>query len=157
MYVFILQSTGLFKRGKRYCNFINFSVPEVKILILLSYFIVFGIMTLVNFSVSINEANPFLDDLFRYFTCQLGGLNPVCEDIRRQFERHLKPELNATTYLLIGLITWVYLLFAIQAQQAKKVIQRIISCCRDSAKLLTRETSSTSDKSDKSSASPVDP
>ena len=158
MYVCILQSSGLFKRGKTYCNFINFSVPEVKILILLSYFIIFGIMTLVNFSVSINEANPFLDDLFRYFACQLGGLNPDCEDIRRQFEGHLKPELNGTTYLLTGLITWVYLLFAIQAQHVKKLVQRIISCYHDGAKLLTRETSSTSDnKSVKSSGIPVDP
>ena len=151
MYVCILQSSGLFKRGKTYCNFINFSVPEVKILILLSYFIIFGIMTLVNFSVSINEANPFLDDLFRYFACQLGGLNPDCEDIRRQFERHLKPELNGTTYLLTGLITWVYLLFAIQAQHVKKLVQRIISCYHGSAKFLTRDTSSTSDKSEHTS------
>ena len=151
MYVCILQSSGLFERGKTYCNCINFTVPEVKILILLSYFIIFGIMTLVNFSVSINEANPISEDLFRYFACQLGGLNPDCEDIRRQLERHLKPELNGITYLLTGLITWVYLLFAIQAQHVKKLVQRIISCYYSSAKLLTRDTSSTSDKSEHTS------
>ena len=118
---------------------------------------ILGIMTLVNFSVTINEANPFLDDLFRYFACQLGGLNPVCEDIRQQFERHLKPELNATTFLLTGLITWVYLLFGIKTQHVKKLIQRITSCYHGSAKSLTRETSSTSNNPDKSSAIPVDP
>ena len=156
--MWILQSFGLFKRGKTYCNCINFSVPEVKILILLSYFIISGIISLVNFSVSINEANPFLSDLFRYFACQLGGFNPVCEDIfRRQFERHLKPELDATTYFLTGLITWVYLLFYIKTQHVKKLIQGIISCYRGSAKLLIHETNSTSNKSDKSSASQVGP
>ena len=82
-------------------------------------------MSLVNFSVSINEANPFLDDLFRYFACQLGGFDLMCEDIRRQFEKHLKPGLNGVTYLLIGLITWVYLLFAIQSHDVKRLAQRI--------------------------------
>ena len=157
MYVCILQNSGLFERGKTYCNFINFSVPEVKILILLSYFIIFGIMTLVNFSVSINEANPFLDDLFRYFACQLGGLNPDCEVIRQQFERHSKPELSTTTYVLIGLITWVYVLFAIQAQHVKKLVQRIASCYHGCAKLLSHKSISTSTKSDKFPAIPVDP
>ena len=156
MYVCILQSSGLFKRGKTYCSFINFSVPEVKILILLSYFIISGTMTLVNFNFTINEANHFLDDLFRYFACQLGGLNPDCEVIRQEFERHLKPELTITTYILIGLITWVYVLFAIQAHHVKKFVQRILSCYHGSAKLLTRKTSSTSTRSDKFPAIPVD-
>ena len=145
----------MFKRGKRHC--INFGVLEVKIIILLSYFIIFGIIALVNFSVSINEANPFLDDLFRYFACQLGGFDPKCEDIRRQFERHLKPELNGATYFLIGLITWVYLLFAIQTHNVKRLVQRIRQCYRASTKVSSRETSSTTDKSIKSSAIPVDP
>ena len=157
MYVCILQSFGLFKRGKTNCSFINFSVPEVKILILLSYFIISGIISLANFSVSINEVNPFLDDLFRYFACQLGGLNPDCEVIRQQFERHSKPELTTTTYVLTGLITWVYVLFAIQAQHVKKLVQRILSCYHGSAKLLTSKTSSTSARSDKFPATPVDP
>ena len=115
-------------------------------------------MTLVNFSVSINEADPFLDDLFRYFTCQLGGFNPECEDIRRQFEKHLKPGLNGATFLLIGLITWVYLLFAIQVEDVKRVVRRITARYRGSTKVSSRETSSTSgsDKAVKSSATSLD-
>jgi len=116
-----MQSHGLFKRERIRC--INFSVPKVKILILLSYFVILEIMLLVDFSITINEASPFLDDLFRYFACQLGGYNPMCEDIRQQFEKHLKPEINGATYFLIGLITWVYLLFAIQVQGVKKFLQ----------------------------------
>ena len=107
-------------------------------------------MSLANFSVSINEADPFLDDLFRYFTCQLGGFDPMCEDIRRQFEKHLKPGLNGVTYLLIGLITWVYLLFAIQSHDVKKLARKITTYYRSSTKVSSPETSSTSNKSDKS-------
>ena len=115
---------------KRKTCYINFSVPEVKILILLSGFIVFGIVLLVDINFLINEANPFLDDLYKYFACQLGRFDPMCEDIRRQFEKHLQPELYAVTYLLMGLLTVVYLLFAIQAQDVKKLIQRIRLCFR---------------------------
>ena len=144
MFVF-LQSFGLFKQGKGYC--INFSVPEVKILILLSYFIIFGIVTLVNFSVSINEANPFLDDLFKYFACQLGGFDPMCEDIRRQFERHLKPELSGATYFLMGLTTCVYLLFMIRVitQNVKRLVHRMTLYCCASTKLPSFECISKSD------------
>ena len=144
-----MQRHGLFKRGKGCC--INFSVPEVKVLILLSFFIVFGIISLATFSVTINEADPFLDDLFRYFTCQLGGFDPMCEDIRRQFEKHLKPGLNGVTFLLIGSITWVYLLFAIQSRDVKKLARKITICYYGSTKVSSPETSSTSNKSDKSS------
>ena len=143
--------SGLFKRGSSYC--INFSVPEVKILILLSYFIIFGIIALVNFSVSINKVNPLLNDLFRYFVCQLGGFDPMCEDIRRQFERHLKPELSGTTYLLSSLITWAYLLFIIRGttQNIKRLVHGI------SLHYSARTKLSINSKSDKSSAIPVDP
>lgn len=123
-----LQSHGLIKNDSQQgCLGISFSVPEVKILILLSYFIVFGIMTLVNFSILIHESSHFSNDLARYFVCQLNGYDPTCEDYRREFEKHLSPEVNSTTYLLIGLTTWVHLLFVIQIQDVKKLIKRIMS------------------------------
>ena len=114
-------------------------------------------MSLANFSVTINEVNPFLNDLFRYFVCQLGGFDPMCEDIRRQFEKHLNPELNDVTYLLIGLITWVYLLFAIQSHDVKTLARKITMYYCGSTKVSSHETNSASNKSIKSLANPVDP
>ena len=113
---------------KKMLHNLNFSVPEVKILILLSTFIIFGVVLSAFYSSTVYQANPLMDDLNKYFACQLGGFDPMCEDIRRQFEKHLQPELSALTYLLMGIITVVYLLFAIQAQDIKKLIQRIRSC-----------------------------
>ena len=48
-------------------------MPEIKNLILLGYFIVFGVVSLVNLTITLNEADPFLHDLLNYFACQLGG------------------------------------------------------------------------------------
>ena len=110
---------------------------------------ILGIVTLVNFNVGIYESNQFYDDLIKYFDCQLDGFDPMCEDIRQQFERHLKPELDNVVPFLFGLITWVYLLFAIQEENVKRLVQIIRQCCHASTKVSLHETSS--------SAIPVDP
>ena len=142
-----LQNYGLFKQGKQRC--INFSVPEVKILILLSTFIILGVVVLVNLSINITDGQLFMDGVIRYITCQLGGYNPMYEDIRREFEKHLYPGIENTTYLLLGLVSWEYLLFAIHIQDIKRVLQIISSCYRATAKVLS---SSTPDKIVKSPA-----
>ena len=129
MYIYtlrILQNYGLFKQEKR-C-YINFSVPKVKILILLSTFIIFGVLLSIYYSYAIYQANSLINDLNKYFACQLGGFDPMCEDIRRQFEKHLQPVINVMTYISLGITVVVYLLFAIQARDVKKLIQRIRSC-----------------------------
>ena len=137
---YVLQNYGLFKQGRIHC--INFSVPEVKILILLSYYMIMGTLSLANFTVSIKNASLFLDDVFRYFACQEGGFDPMCEDIRQQFEKHLKPGLNGATYFTVAMIPWVYLLFIIQAENVKGLFQRIKVCYdRASAKALPSEIS----------------
>ena len=126
VYIFYLQNARLHKRGKT-CLAI-FSVPEFKILILLSYYTLFGIVQLINVTITINQAAPFRDDLFRYLECQLTGYDPVCEDIRHQFEKHLKPGLNGVSYFQFGFATWVNLLFAIKGEDVKWLIQKVTSC-----------------------------
>ena len=69
----------------------------------------------------------------------------MCEDIRRQFEKHLKPELNGATYFTAGLIPWIYLLFTLQVENVKRLFQRIkVRYNRASAKVLPSEMSSKS-------------
>ena len=122
-------------------------MPEVKILILLSCFIISGILTLVHLGFAINDTELLLDEIFKYITCQLGGYNPMCEDIRHQFEKHLHPELHVATALSLGLLSWVYLLFAVQVQDIKRVLQGMATFCHAIAKLLSLKTKSTPVKS----------
>ena len=125
-------------------------MPEVKLFLLLSYYIVFGVVQLVIITIGINEANPFRDDLFKYFACQLSGYDPVCEDIRRQFEKHLKPELNGVSYFLFACITWIHLLFAIKGEDVKWLIQKVISYYRLIAKAPLHKVGSSNNLSGKS-------
>ena len=92
----------------------------MKILLLLGYFIVFGIMALVTLSVVANNADDFIYDMFRYSICNQFGYDPKCEDIRRDFEKHTSPGLISSTYLLLGLLSWVHLLFVIQVEHIKR-------------------------------------
>ena len=107
---------------------LNLSVPEVKFLILLSSFISFEVVLSEYYSYAFYQANSLIDDLNKYFACQLGGFDSMCGDIRRQSEKHLQPEINVMTYISLGIITVVYLLFAMQVQDVKKMIQRIRLC-----------------------------
>ena len=92
----------------------------MKILLLLTYFVVFGTMALAALSVVTDNAEHFVHDMFRYSKCNLVGYDPKCEDIRRDFEKHTSPGLISSTYLLLGLLSWVHLLFVIQMEHIKK-------------------------------------
>ena len=94
---------------------------------------VLGVIILVSSSVATLESDSVSDDINRYFVCQLGGYNPMCEDFRREFERHLHPGLLAVTYIFIGLISTMHILFVIQAEHVKKLIHRFRLCFHASA------------------------
>jgi len=94
---------------------------------LLCYYIIIGVLSLINLTVGINEIDPFLKDLTNYFICHLGGDDPMCQQFRREFEKHHHVKMNVFTYLLIALIPWVDLLFAIHSQDVKWLIQKMKS------------------------------
>ena len=122
-----LQRRQLFEKKKSKCFLISFSVPEVKILILSCYFILFGIMALINYSVSIRDADIIVERLLDYFVCQAYGYSAdhTCYAEYDRFRSVLKPEFNSTTYFLVGLLPWLNLLFAIQVSDIKKVVQNV--------------------------------
>ena len=124
-----IQTYGLVKNEKGHCKF-HFSVPEIKILLLLGYFIVFDVVTLVNLSIGISEADGFYYDLLEYFECNLFGSDPRCVAYRQKLERHLKPGLNATAFIMLGLLPWVHLLFAVQAHDVKQLMKKIMIRCQ---------------------------
>ena len=141
----VLQNHGLVKRGN---NCINFTVPEVKILILLSCFIISGTLTLVLLGLIINDTELLLDDIFKYITCQLGGYNPMCEDIRHQFEKYIHPELRGAVAVSLGLLSGAYLFFfTLQVQDIKRVLQGMATFCHVIAKPFSLKTKSTPVKS----------
>lgn len=99
----------------------------MKILILSSYVIIFGITGLVNLSSTLRDADKISDGLLDYFYCQAKGYSAsnTCYEEYNQLESYLKPELNSATYILLGLHPWSNLLFAIQVSDVKTAIQKV--------------------------------
>ena len=101
----------------------------MKILILSCYVILFGISALINYSISIRDADITLDRLLDYFACQASGYSAdhTCSAEYDSLRSYLHPELDTVTYILLGLVPYSNLLFAIQVSDIKKAIQKIAS------------------------------
>ena len=140
LFNYLFQKQQLFKKqsSKWFC-YIKFSVPEVKVLIISCYFIIFGITALVNVSITVRDGDIAMFKLLVYFTCQAAGYNgtDTCAGERDDLESHLKPELNAATYFLLGLVPWLNLLFAIQVQDIKRALHRILAILHQNAQQKT--------------------
>ena len=107
----------------------SFGIPEVKMLLLLSYFIIAGVVALISFAIDIENTDLFLEELINYFNCHLGGDDLTCEEFRQRFEDYNNTKLGNISILLMSLITWVNLLFAIHTQDVKWIIQKMKSFC----------------------------
>jgi len=107
----------------------SFSAPEVKMLLLLSYYIISGVVSQINFTIGIENSDLFLEEIINYFNCHLGGNDPMCEEFRQRFEDSPNAKLSIISTILIALITWVNLLFAIHTQDVQRIILKIKSFC----------------------------
>ena len=106
-------------------------MPEAKILVLSCYFIIFGMIALITLSYRIRDAHIILDKLLLYFTCPAGGYSSdnTCSAEYDKFVSYLKPELNQATYLLLSLVPWSNILYAVQFTDIN-VIQMIKHACQ---------------------------
>ncbi|XP_065915301.1 uncharacterized protein [Dysidea avara] len=125
----IHKTKGIFNKEKEKSFFkINFSVPQVKILLLLSYTVIFSSMAFATLTVLADNSDDLINDVFRYSACNLFGYNPKCEDIRNDFERHTSPGLINSTILLLGFLSWINLLYVIQVRHIQRAAKWIKAC-----------------------------
>ena len=101
------------------------STPEIKILILTIYFIIFSILVTTNISLIIKYSNNYYERLYGYFYCQLHGDNSACDKLKEEYKQFDYPHLTSITILMIGLVTCVNLIFAIKVQDVKEFCSRV--------------------------------
>ena len=89
-------------------------------------------IALITLSYRIRDADIILNKLLLYFACQAGGYSSdnTCNAEYDEFKSYLKPGLNRATYLLLSLVPWSNILYAIQFTDIKKIIQRIKHACQ---------------------------
>ena len=94
-------------------------------LILLCYFVVFTSELSVHIIVSIQQTQPVTEGIYAYFLCQLNGANPNCDELQEEFRQYLTPNVTTTTFIMIGLINWVYLIFPFHYKDVEFIISRV--------------------------------
>ena len=69
-----------------------------------------------------------------YFICQSNGYKgpDTCAKERDELEAYLHPELNAAVYILLALLPWTNLLFAVHIRDVKRAIHRLLDGCHNS-------------------------
>jgi len=93
---------------------------------LLAYYVIFLTTSLVFIGKSIESVRLFRENLFAYFICQLHGDNPACYTFQEEYYKHQSPpHLTSVVFVMMGLINWINLIFAIQFQDIKIVISKI--------------------------------
>ena len=107
------QHQGIFRIKKK--SKLGISRAEKKILFVLCYYVIFSVITLMNFGIYTANTDSFREALEAYFHCQaLGHLpNQTSQCDPKEYQQYIYPELSATNYFLMGFITTANLTFVI--------------------------------------------
>lgn len=108
--------------GRKKCSV---SVPEMKTIILLAYYVLFGLMFSIYTGRTIKETPLYIENIYAYLLCQLHGDNPACRKFQEQYLEHQSPNITSIIFIMMGLITWVNLLFVVQYQDIKWIAAKI--------------------------------
>lgn len=99
----------------------------MKIIILLTYYIAFGLLSSIYTGRSIKESPSQIDNLYAYLLCQLHGDNPACRKFQEEYFESQSPNITSTVFIMMGLINWINLLFIVQYQDIKHIATKISS------------------------------
>ena len=85
-----------FKKGNS-----NLTVIETKIFIALTYYAVFGVVTMADFALFTANQDNHISEIQKYFVCEAKGSGSECD--RSQFEGQ-RGWLHSLSYILLGLL-----------------------------------------------------
>lgn len=108
------------KRRENKTSHLNFSIAECKLLVILCYAVVLGVLGITHFGVLTATQEEYIAALEAYFSCELTGIPNNCS--RSSFQQYTHPSLLFSTYIIIGLIPAVNLTYVINWTSAKKMV-----------------------------------
>ena len=101
---------------------VRISVAERKILIALTYYVILVVFALTSFTLDARNANKFYQQLFSYYSCEVGGHSdlemPACD--RSQFRQHNSPVIDTITDALFYLAPVVNLIYALNISALRR-------------------------------------
>ena len=93
-------------------------------MVLLCFFLTFGIVNAIYFSLYSRNYDFVLSLGLEYFYCELDGYKESCEVHKDEIQRYRYHGLANTSYFLMGLLTISNFLFAIHVKQLKGQVRR---------------------------------
>ena len=104
---------------------LRLSTAEFKVVILLCFFLTFGVVNAIYFSLYSRSYDFVLSLALEYFYCQRNGYDESCEAHKEEIETNRYHGLANTSYFLMGLLTISNFLFAIHVKQLKGQVRRM--------------------------------
>ena len=116
-----LQQHGLFTMKVSKHPF-KIGTAERKILIILCYYVLLGVIALTAFTIFTRNSTQFSDAIAEYWLCESTGVNPEnsCDRLRESFQQLSYPGLSAVSYVLLGIFPAVNLIFAVNVKEIKQ-------------------------------------
>ena len=97
---------------------------ELKILIVLCYYIIFTVVSLTSFSIISKHIPKLRDDLTQYFACESRGVSSEM-DCQREVDR-IDSEIALTlAYVLIGFFPYVNIIYIVSSNDVRRFWARI--------------------------------
>jgi hypothetical protein len=124
MFWIVRKHQGLFRYNKKYISGI-----EMKLLVVLFYFIIFGVVSLVHYSIADAQQDEFINGLNVYFDCQSTGLVNGTNDCDPygHYQRLDNPYFKSIAYIMMGLVPIVNFVFVVQWKAVWDAIKSRIS------------------------------
>ena len=123
--LFFQRTEFVRRNASRISRVFRLTTAEFKVVVLLCFFLTFGIVNAIYFSLYSRNYNFVLSLALEYFSCELNG-NASCENKmescevhRDEIQRYRYYGLANTSYFLMGLLTISNFLFAIHVKQLK--------------------------------------
>ena len=114
-----MQHQGFFRNKSVNTKIKVMSTAEKKLLFVFAYYIIYAVIVLVFYSVSVRDLDRFVEASREYFFCEAGGYNPE-DPCPRTYEQYKYPYLQSTVYIVLGFIPAVNLIFVVNIQRLKE-------------------------------------
>ena len=101
---------------------------EMKILVLLCYFILLGSAIQAATTIVARNSDQFYAAILNYFTCELSGTSPECDAEKVALDVLTVPILWITVHMLLGAFPAVHLLYVVNFGEVK---QKCLYCVKD--------------------------
>ena len=130
MVILFVQRDEIFKassatKNQCKCNILELTTPEFKLLLLFSYYVLFGVLFLTTSTLIVRNYDDIYEAMEQYSVCQASGDTDRCDYIRDELDTLNYPGLLNTCYILMAILNITNLIFVLQFRDIKYQVKKL--------------------------------